>query len=84
MVENKLNKLKHDYNSTQKEEKLTLDDVLDAQVELLIDNSSKAFRVLDGDIKQDLIQLDNELYLSKDKIYTWGDVYILDYSTEKK
>ena len=67
----------------QKENNITIEDVLDAQVDLLIDNESKAFRILGDDIKQDVIQIDDELFLSKDKIYTWGEAYLLDYSQDK-
>lgn len=78
MTKDKLNKFKEKFDLLQADEKLTMDDVLDAQVELLIDNSSKAFRIYESDIKKDVIQIGEELFLSKDKIYTWGDVYYLD------
>ena len=78
MIENKLNLFKENFKLLQKEECLTIEDVLDAQVELLVDTNAKAFRILGDDIKQDVIQIDKELFLSKDKIYTWGDVYLLD------
>ena len=82
MTENKLNKLRENFNIIQdkedKEDKMTSDDVLDAQVKLLLDNSSKAFRILETEGKQDVIQIGEELFLSKDKIYTWGDVYYLE------
>ena len=76
---NALNKFKENFNIIQdKEDKMTSDDVLDAQVKLLLDNSSKAFRILETEGKQDVIQIGEELFLSKDKIYTWGDVYYLE------
>ena len=79
MTENKLNKLRENFNIIQnKEDEMTSDDVLNAQVKLLLDNSSKAFRILETEGKQDVIQIDEELFLSKDKIYTWGDVYYLE------
>ena len=83
MIENKLNNFKENFNLIQKENNITIEDVLDAQVDLLIDNESKAFRILGDDIKQDVIQIDDELFLSKDKIYTWGEAYLLDYSQDK-
>ena len=80
MTENKLSKFKDSFKSIQKDDNISIEDVLDAQVELLVDNKSKAFRILGDDLKQDVIQIDKELFLSKDKIYTWGDAYLLDYN----
>ena len=78
MAELKISKLKQKICELHNDETLTSEDVLDAQIELLLNNKAKAFRILDSNNKNDVLQIDGDLFLSKDKIYRWGDVLTLD------
>lgn len=74
----KINKLKEKLRNIHGEDEIIEEGVLDAEVALLLEKDSKAFRILGGEESVDVVELKDGTFLSKENFYQWGDLLILE------